>query len=261
MVGEFPKLSETFVLDEIKEHVRNRVDVTVISLRRANVRNLAYANMAGMDLDVIDVLTKRRWAYLLELIGLGALSMLAKPVLWRVVLGHGYGSMVERMTILALAYRLRDIERAGRIDILHCHFGRQGRYAAVLRHLGILRARIVTTFHGFDISSTIARRGRHHYAELFAHGDLFLPISDYWAHSLRELGCDPGRIVVHHMGSNAARQATRSSGHRKRLSFALSPSVDLSKRRAIHIRCERWHCCARAVRTYHSCSTLSGTGR
>ena len=200
LVSEFPKLSETFVRDEIKEHLEHHLDVIVISLRQA--RQDALSNEEGRiaGISVENVFAKHRWAHLLEQIRLVTLSLATIPAVWRVVVGRGYGKLSERVSILALAYRLRQIEARRRLDVLHCHFGRQGRYAAILRQIGLLQAKIVTTFHGFDISSTVVSRGRDHYDVLFKHGDLFLPISEYWARGLRELGCDPKRIIVHHMG-------------------------------------------------------------
>jgi colanic acid/amylovoran biosynthesis glycosyltransferase len=68
----------------------------------------------------------------------------------------------------------------------------------------LMDAKIVTTFHGFDLSALIKRKGRNHYQLLFRFGALFLPISDMWARTLRELGCDPGRIEVHRVGIDCA---------------------------------------------------------
>jgi colanic acid/amylovoran biosynthesis glycosyltransferase len=206
LLSEFPKLSETFVADEIREHVERNLDLTVISLRRPRPEQMRKLH-ALPRVSIENVFSQRRWLYLVEQLWLVTAALFTLPPLWRVLLGRGYGNVQERISILALAYRLRQIELRRPIDVLHCHFGRQGRYAAILRSIGLLRARIVTTFHGFDISSTLTTRGRDHYDILFKFGDLFLPISEYWARVLRELGCDPDRIVVHHMGVDCSRKA------------------------------------------------------
>jgi colanic acid/amylovoran biosynthesis glycosyltransferase len=43
------------------------------------------------------------------------------------------------------------------------------------------------------------------YNHLFEHGDIFMPVSDYWRHRLIAHGCDPDRIIVHRMGIDPAR--------------------------------------------------------
>ncbi|OQX53652.1 MAG: colanic acid biosynthesis glycosyltransferase WcaL, partial [Candidatus Cloacimonas sp. 4484_209] len=86
-------------------------------------------------------------------------------------------------------------------DIIHCHFGPIGLFGAFLKEIGI-KSRLVTTFHGYDMSSFIVSNGNNVYKNLFLNGDLFLPISDYWKRKLVRLGCDEKKIVVHRMGIN-----------------------------------------------------------
>jgi colanic acid/amylovoran biosynthesis glycosyltransferase len=79
-----------------------------------------------------------------------------------------------------------------------------------LRALGLLDLPIVTTFHGYDLSAAITSGRSGRYAQLFRHGILSLPISEYWAERLRGLGCPADRIVVHHMGIDPERLAFRA---------------------------------------------------
>lgn len=85
-------------------------------------------------------------------------------------------------------------------DVIHCHFGPNGTLAVLLRELDILQGRVVTAFHGYDLSLYLRRHGRSVYRRLFQSGDLFLPISERWKSKLIELGCPRGKIVVHRMG-------------------------------------------------------------
>ena len=104
------------------------------------------------------------------------------------------------------AYSLKLFYAAGYIlgknrtyDIIHSHFGPNGRNAAYLREIGAIQGKIFTTFHGFDITTYIYNFGEHIYDSLFRLGDVFLPISERWKYRLKELGCN-GEIIVHHMG-------------------------------------------------------------
>jgi len=88
--------------------------------------------------------------------------------------------------------------------VVHCHFGTVGRVGAYLREIGALRGRLVTTFHGVDLSASL-RGDPSIYDHLLRHGDLFLPISDVWRRKLLSLGCNPDRTVVHRMGVEPGR--------------------------------------------------------
>ena len=85
-------------------------------------------------------------------------------------------------------------------DVIQCHFGPMGIMAATLREIGALRGKLVTVFHGFDLTTHLKKTGRHVYGSLFQMGDLFLPISQRWKELLIDMGCPPEKVVVHKMG-------------------------------------------------------------
>jgi colanic acid/amylovoran biosynthesis glycosyltransferase len=85
------------------------------------------------------------------------------------------------------------------------HYGRWGRFACALRDLGLIDGPIATVFHGKDMSAYLRKRGARAYAPLFARGDLFLPISEYWRDRLVLLGARPERTLVHRMGVDTQR--------------------------------------------------------
>jgi colanic acid/amylovoran biosynthesis glycosyltransferase len=85
-------------------------------------------------------------------------------------------------------------------DIIHCHFGPNGLLGVSLRELGAIKGKIVTAFHGYDMSIYVKQQGNDVYNNLFDKGDLFLPISERWENRLVELGCGENKILVHHMG-------------------------------------------------------------
>ncbi len=203
LVGEFPRLSETFIVDEIKEHRRNGVDLIVIALFPP-ASGAAKVNLGNADIPLLYVFRASGRMLRLERLWLAFLSLATQWRLWRVLFDPRFGSRADRMNILGFAYRLRAVARHGRVDVLHCHFGTRAHLAAALRSLGLVDAKIITTFHGFDLSAHLKRKGRNHYQLLFRFGSLFLPISETWARTLRELGCDPSRTQVHRVGVDCA---------------------------------------------------------
>jgi len=223
LVGEFPKLSETFVVDEIKEHLRNGIELMVISLFRPARDSRALANLRDMDAPIFYVFKSHGGLLRFERLWIALMALVTQWRLWRVPFGAGFGNRSDRLSILGLAHRLKEIGGLGDVDLLHCHFGTRAHLAAALRLLGIIDVKIVTTFHGFDVSASIRRRGPKHYNLLFRFGALFLPVSKMWARRLCELGCDPALIKVHHVGIDCGLNAFRD----RAIGFRGSPAVKL----------------------------------
>ena len=90
-------------------------------------------------------------------------------------------------------------------DIIHCHFGPNGLKGSLLRDIGAIQGKLITTFHGYDMSNYPKEMGDHVYKRLFDKGDFLLPISEYWRQRLIELGCDDKKIIVHRMGIDCKR--------------------------------------------------------
>ncbi|MCK4666165.1 glycosyltransferase, partial [Candidatus Dependentiae bacterium] len=68
-----------------------------------------------------------------------------------------------------------------------------------LKEIGV-SGKVITTFHGYDMSEFICQNGNNVYNLLFHEGDLFLPVSNYWKQKLINLNCESNKIIVHHMG-------------------------------------------------------------
>lgn len=200
----FPALSETFVLNQITGLIDLGHDVTIFSSRswpdpvkRPDLEIYRLSERCNY-LEMPDDLWVR-WLKALWYLGRHAFRHF--QVLLRSLNGFRYGGDARSLLLLYWAVRLLDNDR---FDVIHCHFGRQGQLVAILRELGIIQGKLVTTFHGYDMS-VIPRRDPGTYRHLFTHGDLFLTVSTVWKERLLELGCDPLRIVVHRMGANLVR--------------------------------------------------------
>lgn len=90
-------------------------------------------------------------------------------------------------------------------DIIHCHFGPSGNLGVLLKDVGAIRGKVITAFHGYDLSSYLEKNENCIYETLFEMGDLFLPISRRWKEKLIKLGCRKEKIFVHRMGIDVGR--------------------------------------------------------
>lgn len=81
-------------------------------------------------------------------------------------------------------------------DIIHAQYGPNGTKAVLLREIGVLSGRIVTSFRGYDLNRLPKAHGTSMYDRLFQHGDLFTTDSEAMKKKLITLGCPGQRIRV-----------------------------------------------------------------
>ena len=204
-VDQFPSLSETFILNQITGLIDRGYEVDVYSDRPGNTVQM------HPEVREYDLLTKTYY------------TAIPRNVIWRSLKGiflflfNFYKA--PRTVLSSINFSKCDRSRYGDLtdwlkpfyltlpllkqqpyDIVHCHYGRNGLKAILLKDLGVIDSKIVTAFHGNDISSYLQRHGDRIYDYLFKRGDLFQPISHHWKKKLIELGCNPNKIVVHQMG-------------------------------------------------------------
>ncbi len=131
-----------------------------------------------------------------EIVSLGRVSA---PQRWRHVL------LRDNRLLAAGVSRYRP-------SLVHAHFGVEGVYALQLAQR--LKVPLVTTFHGFDATTTLSglvgsgkvswMNYALHRRELARHGALFVCVSDYIRQRVLELGFPPARTVTHHIGIDTA---------------------------------------------------------
>lgn len=92
------------------------------------------------------------------------------------------------------------LNRRSHYDIIQCHFGLLGRKGMLLRKMGALDGKLITAFHGVDISQNLLQFGADMYDDLFADCDLLLPSTGFFRDRLIQLGCDDHKTVLHYLG-------------------------------------------------------------
>jgi colanic acid/amylovoran biosynthesis glycosyltransferase len=212
-VNSFPNLSETFIINQVTGMIDRGHDVLVIAREESDTeivhgdvtkyrlveRTIYYSedsplmpgNLIIRYLKVITLFWKYRHSvtYLFramnpKLFGINALSL---APLYKII-----------------CFLDKNLEN---YDIIHCHYGTNGNIAAMLKDIGILKGKVSTVFHAYELTRHINSRGTHIYDRLFRVGDIFLPISYRWKLKLEELGCPKEKIIVHRMGVDPNRFA------------------------------------------------------
>ncbi len=200
IVNEFPSLSQTFVLNQITGLIDRGHGVDIFTeiarsdpeiheeVKRYNLlertsylnnipKNIFYRIFEGL-------------IYVVKFLPKYPLAILRSLNIFK------YG---RRAANLELFYQIIPFLEKGPYDITHCQLGMLGPKALLLKRMGAITGKFVTSFRGYDISRYLHNNSGI-YDELFREGDLFFPVCQYFKQRLIEEGCDEKKIMVHHSG-------------------------------------------------------------
>ncbi len=198
IVGRFPVLSETFILNQITGLIDRGHEVDIYSLQPANNSKM------HPGVEKYHLLDR---TYYMPRIPDGFFSRVRKglellstnwykdPLVW--LRSLNVFKYREQAASLSLLYTVIPLLGKGAYDIIHCQFGIYGLKAMSFRNLGALKGKLITSFRGHDISRYLKECGNDVYNELFETGDFFLTNSEYFKRRLIELGCAPKKVRVH----------------------------------------------------------------
>jgi colanic acid/amylovoran biosynthesis glycosyltransferase len=211
IVDEFPSLSQTFVLNQITGLLDrgHQVDVFTRELKSGEQQHPDVARYQLLERTFHFSCPLNRRTRIVRGAGLFLRKLRANP---RAVLGtlnvFRYGRGASSLTLL---FQTAPFFR--RYDILHCQFGHNGRFGAILKKLG-LQKKLVVTFHGYDIRAGIEGGGRL-FGDLWQEADCLIAISNYNREYLLRFGGDPEKIVYHPVGIDCRRFSYHRGGERE----------------------------------------------
>ncbi len=199
ILSSFPKISETFILNQITGLIDRGVEVDIYAWRNPNEESVHpdVEKYSLLDRTYYMSAPPGKFSRLINAIGLIRSNLRQlKPILRSLDVFR----FQKKAISLVILHQIAPFLSKGPYDIVHCHYGLNGKAALFLKDMGVLQGRVVTTFHGYDISSYVYRMGREIYSELFTRGDLFLCVSEYMKKRLIELGCSEEKVCVHKSG-------------------------------------------------------------
>lgn len=205
IVGQFPTLSETFILNQITGLLDRGHEVTIYADRPGD--------RSKLHDDVITYGLLDRTYYLDDV---------PTNLLWRVIRGCGIfwskllqspGKTLDALNVfkygnqatsLWLLYTLLPYLK-GDYDIIHCQFGTVGFRGMAFRAVNAPHAKLITIFRGHDISNFVQEKGKDVYDPLFQDGDYFLANCEFFMRRVIKLGCPAEKIRVHGSGLDYTR--------------------------------------------------------
>ena len=207
LVADFPRLSETFVLNQVTG-----------LLDRGHVVDIYTDHVEDWSRVHPDVNRYRLWEHTYPM------QAVPQNYLWRVLKGIGltlralgvaprvlgeafnvfaYGEQALNLWLLYTAMSLPQPRPT--YDLIHCQFGTQGYRGLAFKRLLNPTPKLLVMFRGHDISCYLQEGGDRVYQELFPHIDYCLANCEFFRQRVIDLGWDPERIAVHFSGLDVSK--------------------------------------------------------
>ena len=177
IMGRFPVISETFILNQIAGAIDRGNEVDIFALQGTPIEST----------DKVHPLVDKY-------------KLLERTYYPPLEAGSFTYSTLENVETHASMFADKEP-----YDIIHCQFGPFGLFAMQMREAGLLQGKLITNFRGFDMSRFLQERGQDVYNKLFQRGDYFLANCEFFRQRAIELGCPPEKIAVHGSGIDCNR--------------------------------------------------------
>lgn len=226
LLGAFPVISETFILNQITGLLDLGVDVEVFTLCISKEKKVhpdieKYRLISQVhSLKIPKNALYRRIKVLFLLFCNIKHSALLLKTLFNIYRQRKTPLIQQRGRLLKSFYFFLSFLLNREFDIIHCHFGNIGEFGITLKNI-FPEYKIITSFYGADLSKYVKQHGKEYYQELFHRGDLFLPLSQCFASKLKELGCNEAKIIVHSIGVDMTRFVSSGRNYNKRNNIIL----------------------------------------
>ena len=199
LVGKFPVLSESFILNQIAGLLDRGHEVDIYALD-GPADNLSKVHPIVKKYNLIDCtyyspIPPEKTSHLsLENDPFLQANFVRNPKACRDLIDvskHG-----KRAKSFKLLYKAIPLLDGKSYDIIHCQFGSVGLMGLLFRNLGLLRGKLIVIFRGSDISKYLQKWGDRVYNRLFREGDFFLTNCEFFRQRAIKLGCKQDKIVI-----------------------------------------------------------------
>jgi len=196
IVNVFPTLSETFILNQITGLIDLGHEVDIYS-RMTPSKGKVHSDIERYKLYAhtyyLDEVPGNKIKRILKAIKLFAIHFHKSPLTILKSLNifkYGRDALSLYLFYHAVAFLRK------RYDIIHCHFGPNGNFGVLMREIGIIGGRILTSFHGYDVNVTNVINQDDYYTQLFKDGDLFTTNTEFTKKRVLGLGGDLKKIRI-----------------------------------------------------------------
>lgn len=202
VVGIFPAVSETFIVDQVCDLLDRGVEVEVFSFKKGGELNISQRyfdyQLAGRT-HYLEMPAHRAIRIIGALMKIPQLVIKNPRALLRSLNLIQYRDAAWSLRLLywsALFF-------GKHFDLYHCHFGVVADDFLIIRDIVGMKEKMVTTFYGYDVSTVVREHGPHIYDRLRKESSLFFVMSENMRQRVIDIGFDPSKVIVHPVGIKA----------------------------------------------------------
>ncbi len=193
VIGAFPAVSETFIINQVADLLDRNIDVTVYSFHKGSAENISdryYAHKMEGRVRVLEMPRNIFVRLICAVPKIARVFVTAPGALFRIFNVAEYGGEAYSLKNLYWAEPFLGLDA----DIIHCHFGTiANKYLRIKDMLGLTQP-IVTTFYGYDVSRAIKEKGPHYYDRLIKESAFFFTMSNNMKERILPLGFPSAKV-------------------------------------------------------------------
>lgn len=201
IVGQFPLLSESFILNQISGLMDRGHDVHIYATQgRSELTSKVHPIFEKYQLETKTFYSPTIPASYIRRLVVAIRYLWQQHCLftWRtlqLVNPFRFGRQALSLRLLFRAMKL--VEKPQAYDVIHAQFGDLGLLGLTLQKSGLISGKLVTHFRGHDVTVELREQGKDIYDHLFLAGDFFLVNCDFFKQILLTLGCPQAKIQTH----------------------------------------------------------------
>jgi len=212
VVGSFPEISETFILDQMTGLIDRGHEVMIFARPPADPGGRRHAAVDEYGLVQRTRYWDRQRGSRRDVVSRTGSLLRSHPLRTVAEMARCFSGLARGGNLVRLWSRASMLRTAPTPDVIFAQFGTNGVIAEEARHICRLRVPLVANFLGYDLSRLLKERKPDFYARLFARGELMLPLSNFFRERLLSIGCPPEKIRVQRLGVDTTRFAFRARG-------------------------------------------------
>lgn len=200
ILGEFPVASQTFVVNQIVAAINNGFDVTII----------AYSKQSILSASQTKLIEQYRLLDRTHQVDFRIPKNNVRRLLKGIVLSFKYFKYLNKnglkngvRLLITIPFKIDFYLKLRETDVFHVHFGHYGLDVSLMKKMGVLNGRIITTFHGYDanlINDKETRRLIKQYHDLFVQSSVITVNTSYLKSILQKMLCQEEKLKIIPMG-------------------------------------------------------------
>lgn len=177
IIGKFPAISETFIINQIADLEDRGTEVEVFSFDRGTTDNVSQRffdhkmNEKANYLDMPKNIILRVFRAIPKIL---RIFFIQPQLFFKVFNFKKYGADAWSLKLLFFVEPF-----VGKnFDLVHCHFGKTANKYLTIREIVAPKQKFVTTFYGYDVSIVFKQKGENYYDRLKKECAMFFVMSN-----------------------------------------------------------------------------------